>query len=439
MRIVIFFICAFGIVFVISSCTNSRSSESKKSSFFQKKTYNKADSTNGKSAEDNTGCHVCDINTILKLQEKHIATDSVKIYKQQVLTEGTFPIIIYGVPDDDGAFTLVKKWGATHVQRYGMGISVDRDQSFFDRAADHGLKVMSDLRIKYWIKKNNGIDSLRKYVRHFKGHSALGFWYLADEPENKGYLPGELIPFYEILKKETPNIPVAISHAWSKHWYRYGEVQDVLMYDSYPIRGGAFPKTMLNSWTSFTKSAMKQGKRYGDIVIPVLQIFNWKAIVPKEQKFFRGFAVEKLRYPNVRELRYMSFASIALGAHGLSFYSYARSRMVDRNWAGRVLAPVIHEVKRFKNQVKGGKVQQILRGEDADLFLTLWANEESTFMILVNGSSKTRQFRWSLGGTLETGKLKPWGSTRETKAILMNGSLVVEQMKPWDIFIWQVL
>lgn len=359
--------------------------------------------------------------------------------KQQIFTGETFPIIIYDVRNSNKAFNIAKKWGATHVHRYGMGISVDKDQSFFDRAADHDLKVMSNLRLKRWIDMDGGIDSMRAYVQHFKDHPALGFWYLSDEPDNKGYPPAELTPFYDMVRKERPAAPVAVAHARSENWYRYGEVQDVLMYDSYPIQGEIFPKVRLNEWTYFTKKAIKRGKKDGDIVVPILQIFNWKAMAEKGQKKFRGFDVEKLRYPNKQELRYMSFVSIALGAEGLSFYSYYRSRMVDKGWAEHILAPVIHEAKTFMMQVADAHRQPVLQGENEDFFLTLWTSEEDTFVILVNASPKSLQVQQSLEGALEEGRLESWGNTRKAKATLKDGSISVRQIRPWEVLIWRTL
>lgn len=97
---------------------------------------------------------------------------------------------------------MVKKLGATHIHRYAMGVSIENDQSFFDRAARYGLKVMANLRIIYWIKQKHAVDSLRAYIQHFKDHPALGFWYLSDEPYIKGYKMGELMPFYKMIKKK---------------------------------------------------------------------------------------------------------------------------------------------------------------------------------------------------------------------------------------------
>jgi hypothetical protein len=298
---------------------------------------------------------------------------------------------------------------------------------------------MANLRIKYWIKRKHAVDSLRTYVQHFKNHSALGFWYLSDEPAIQHFSVAELTPFYKMIKEETPNTPVAISHAWATGWNKYGPAQDMLLYDSYPITGGKFPDVKLDSWTSFAEVASKSAGKHKDVVMPILQMFSWKAMAQKGQKKVRGTAVEKLRYPNARELRYMAFTSIALGAQGLSFYSFARSRMVNHNWGARILAPVIQEVKAFEHQVAGVQMKQINIPKDKKLFLTIWKGKKSTFLILVNASPNARAIRQSLGVTLKTGTLEPWGQTRKTEARLQGGNIVVKQIKPWEVLIFKVL
>src|SRR5699024_1096916 len=40
-------------------------------------------------------------------------------------TDKTFPIIILGLSNTVKAFNQVKKWGVTHVHRYGMGRSIE--------------------------------------------------------------------------------------------------------------------------------------------------------------------------------------------------------------------------------------------------------------------------------------------------------------------------
>jgi hypothetical protein len=210
------------------------------------------------------------------------------------------------------------------------------------------------------------------------------------------------------------------------------------MYDYYSVWAGTFPKSGLNLWTEFTKSVMKQGKKDGNMVIPILQMFNYKAFAKKGQKAYKGNPVNKLRYPNTQELRYMCFASITLGARGLAFFSFWRSREVDWYWGKLTLAPVLHDVKTFENQIAGFRLQQISQAKNNHLFLTTWSNKKKIFLMLINASPKSRDIQQPLTGTLKKGTITPWGHTRKVSASLKNGSIVVKQMKPWEVLIWQV-
>src|SRR5205823_6667813 len=58
-----------------------------------------------------------------------------------------------------------------------------------------------------------------------------------------------------------------------------------------------FSRFNLRIVTTFTHEALHTGRK----VMPVIQCFNW-ACLAGDAKTYRGFAVEKLRYPNAAEL-----------------------------------------------------------------------------------------------------------------------------------------
>lgn len=368
----------------------------------------------------------------LKIKDSSVSkTDSV--------TDNNYPIIMVGMYNKDRAFKQVKKWGVTHVHRYGMGKSIEKDQGFFDRAQKYGLNVMSDLRARYWLKGDKDLEKFRKYISHFKEHPSLGFWYLSDEPDNKGIKPDELKPLYQVLKEEAQDIPIANAHARSKNWYKYGDVQDILMYDYYPIYGGTFSKNKLNAWTSFTKSAVKNGESDNNWVIPILQIFSWKAFAKDDQKKYRDYAVEKLRYPNTDELRYMIFSSIALGARGIALFSYGRSHMVNPKWGDKVLAPVLEEAKAFARHFHDIQKQNVSSLKDKKILLTRWKSDEAEFIVLANTTPEERKVRLNISDKLnDLEEYEPWGQTRkEINLSLSEQQLTLDKIEPWEIIILQ--
>lgn len=353
--------------------------------------------------------------------------------------EGKFPMAMYAVPATDDNFEAVRSMGINYVHLYGLTkdpldeAALARIQQYLDLAEKHQLKVMLDLDGSRRVPGK--LDAMRTVVQRFKNHPALGFWYLFDEPDNKKLTAKDLAPFYEMIKAESPDIPVAVCHAWTTHWYAFNDVQDILMQDTYPVSGAPFPEARLDIQTRFTKGAMKIAE--GKPVMPVLQFFNWRSMAKPEDKEYRKYPVEKLRYPNAQEMRYLCFSTIAQGAEGLGFYSYMRSVMTDPQWGKTIAAPVLLDVRKFTDQLNGSKPEHLTTGEDEKAILTRWKGKDATYLILVNASPETRRMEYSVDLPANA-TLQNWGKTRDASAIINNGKISVEQANPWEIFIWRV-
>jgi len=339
---------------------------------------------------------------------------------------------MYAVPPTDAAFKEVKSWGINYVHSYGIGMDIAKDQQFFDLAQKYDLKVAANLNGGKRVGAENGLDAMRAYVEHFKNHPALGFWYLYDEPDNQKLKAANLEPFYQMLKKETPTVPVAICHAWTTHWYTFKEVQDILINDLYPVTGAPFPDAKLNQLTAFTKGALN----LNETVIPVIQFFNWQGLAKPEETELRGYPVKELRYPNAAEMRYLCFSSIAQGVRGLAFYSYLRRTPPDPHWAEQTAAPVLREVRKFADQVLDSGTLK-WRNAENDCLICLWQVKDKTYLMLTNASNQTRDIGQSLE-QIQKGNLQPWGKTRNIDATINAGKINVSQAKPWEVFIWEV-
>lgn len=353
------------------------------------------------------------------------------------LQSDEFPIGMYSA-DSEGAMRQCKEMGITYVHTYGMcregtpeGIAKDR--AYLDKAQQQGVKAMAYLNGKRWVTKDAGrLEELRTLVRALKDHPALGMWLLYDEPDGK-FTPQELLPFYRMLKEETPNVPVVIVEAWTKTWWESAKACDLFMVDAYPIYDEEFPASKLDSITRFSESAIQ---RAGKPVAPVLQCFNWKAL-PEAAKS-RGKDVAKLRYPNTSELRYFSYSSLAMGARGLFWWSYYHSVRVGYGWMGREFAPVIREVREFTDLVKPAHKPVVFeRARDDNLHMALYQRPTGTYLVLVNAWPLERDIRRNTEGKLSTGRLEPWGKTRDAKARLENGQVIV-RAGPWETFVWKV-
>lgn len=357
------------------------------------------------------------------------------------LASDEFPIVMFSVDGHNPkTFERVKDWGIDYVHSYGTYRVADPDPDtrafwlkYMDIVHACGLKVMVTLNAARLIKEEGGLEKLRGVVETYKDHPALGFWYLADEPDNQGVAPGVLRSAYTMVKEETPGVPVAVCHAWSKHWRRYGACQDILMNDNYPVYDDPFPRAPISNMTRFTRQAVSLDKP----VIPVLQAINRRHAASATAETFRGRPVKDLRYPTQAEIRYWCYSSLIVGVRGLAWWSHYRSQQVDRGkWLINEFAPVIREFREFTDTVRPAtKLFRYTRAEDQNLYLALWVRGEATHLVLVNA--------WPLGRTVRrgfypkpvAGVLAPWGRTRDAEAGIEGGKLLVEA-EPWEVFVW---
>ncbi len=347
-----------------------------------------------------------------------------------------FPMAMYAVPATDENFSLVRDMGINYVHIYGLTTlpvnqeALDRIQQYLDLAQKHSLKVMFDLAGLRMVPDH--LEEMRTVVRRFKDHPAVGVWYLYDEPDNHKITVPQLKPFYDMVKQEDPTKPVAVCHAWSTNWYRFKDIQDILVHDIYPVTGAPFPQAKLNQQTQFTRSAAK----LNETVIPALQFFNWQSIAKPGETTLRGFPVNELRYPNTQELRYLTFSTLAQGSRGLAFYSFLRANMTDPKWATEIAAPVLRDVREFADIIH--QADSITVYDEDNIIFTRWQVGAKEYVALVNVSNAPRE----LGShpalqPLKTSKLTAWKSNRTGLLRNQDGNLTIA-MEPWEIGIWEV-
>ena len=352
------------------------------------------------------------------------------------LNSKEFPIGVYSAdPPTAENFAYLKSIGVNYVHSYGMGHGNVEDEKrtkdFLDLAEKNGLKVMVNLMGRIWVKKTNGADELRKFIRKFKNHPAVGFWYLYDEPKAKNL--AALRKLYSMLKQESPLIPVALVTPWIEEWKSFQEVYDILMVDLYPVKDKKFPNSPVNLLTKFTNEAIALGKP----VIAVPQMFNWK-IYPNQVK---GYDIKKLRYPNAIEIRYWNYYTLAAGGRGLFYYSFYHAFKNDPEWVKKVFAKEIKEARRFiELTAPANKPVAFKRAEDDNYKMAIWTRENGEFLVLINNwpLARPKVKRWT-ENMIVGAELIPWGSTRNVKAKIDNGKLIIdEKINPWEVFVWKV-
>lgn len=365
--------------------------------------------------------------------------ESLLLAHGEIIVED-YPRIMYGVAPSEVNFQTVKEMGVTHVHVYGLTSppltveTYDKIDAYLDLAYKHDLKVMFDLNGNTRVA-NEELEEMKVIVSKYRSHPAVGIWYLSDEPDNHNISHHQLAPFYRMIKEESPNIPVAICHAWSTNWYRYNHVQDILLHDIYPITGAPFPHARLVNQTNFTRAAINQAK--GKITIPVLQFFNWQSMAKTPSDTLRGFHVKELRYPNYMELRYLCFSTISQGVKGLAFYSYARSIMTNPKWSNDVGAKVLDEVVEFYDLVKNENMTHTLLSDyrDEGYLLSEWKNDSKRFITLINTTPEKRHFVYR--GRLNMSATSLWGASRSVAFSEQARRIKFFDVEPWEVLIWQ--
>ncbi len=332
----------------------------------------------------------------------------------------------------------MKGMGVGYIHSYGQGRgndpeSIARDVAFLDLARKHGLKVMFNLNGGGWVDRDDGVAEMLKLVDAVKDHPAFGFWYFYDEPDGR-HTPEELLPFYRALKKATPDVPVAVATAWSENWKAYNDELDVLMIDIYPVQHRPFPESDIGLMTRFTDQAVALGKP----VIPINQCFNWKALA-RGKETYRGSPVNELRYPTAAEIRYWCYSGLAQGVRGMFWWSYYHAVEGDPEWIHREFQPVSAEFREFTERVRPAHEAEIFeRCRDMNVLMALWRRPGGTYLVLVNSWPLGRPVSRSTEGRIRNAVLTPWGTTRDTGATLRNGTLIVGDVEPWEVFVWEL-
>ena len=361
------------------------------------------------------------------------------IAKPLRLYSNEFPIGVYSADHaTEDNFRYLKSIGVNYVHTYGMGSNTAENnikaKKFLDLANKFGLKVMFNLKGRIWANKKDGVKELKKLVRKFKKHPALGFWYLYDEPLPK-HLPA-LKKIYRMLKFESPDIPVALVTPWIKGWGEFAQVCDILMVDLYPVRDKEFPNSKINHIIDFTRSAVNTNK----MIIPVFQAINWKIFA--DQLKGKGYNESKFRFPNRTEMRFWIFSSLCLGVRGQFYYSYynAKYRCKGQKWLDTVLAPCIKESRKFVKLVgKAWKPTKCKYFEDQKVYSAFWKNKKSEFLVIANNSPASRKLSVPLLKQSYNMKFEPWGETRKISISTSKGNLILKSnIKPWEVLIWKI-
>ncbi|HIG28414.1 MAG TPA: hypothetical protein EYQ50_11690 [Verrucomicrobiales bacterium] len=239
-----------------------------------------------------------------------------------------FPIGIYGVGRDAAALPLLKEAGFNTV--FG-----NADTLFLDRASELGLQVLSYPGTS--IGSNFDKAIARKTILKYDAHPALFAWYLIDEPDMLLIAPNEVRKGERFIKQLGAIKPTTLVLFHGYEALNYAHLTDILMIDRYPVP--LMPLADFAKHLRMTRLALGKEKP----MISVIQAFDWSIHeqVSKQEK--------NLRPPNYREMRCMTFCSLAYGVSGLFYYTFNSSKWNLREhpevWNG--LKKLVREINDY--------------------------------------------------------------------------------------------
>ena len=207
-------------------------------------------------------------------------------------------------------------------------------RGFLDAAKANGIGVIASPGSS--AGEHFNAAKVRSTVTKLDGHPALWSWYLIDEPDMHSVSPEKVKAAHRFVKRlgATKPTSLVLYQGDSAKWY--GDIADITMVDRYPVPW--LPLANFSQHIHKTRLATNAERP----LIAVIQSFDWTA----HQSMLPG--EENLRPPTERELRSMTYSSLARGANGIFYFSYADMRLKERKYPElwKSLKRVVGEVRR---------------------------------------------------------------------------------------------
>lgn len=353
-----------------------------------------------------------------------------------------FPIGLYGLralPVNgnslEQAVKDVAEGGFNLVHSYQAGTK----KEFLDLAHKYGLKTWTSVR----IPGTNFVETLRR-------HPSVLAWYVGDDTAMH-YTPQQIYDRVDAVnaidpRRITCQADVMNSGDAISSYRPFVKVTDVFMPEIYPVH--AEKPEPLEKCVAATVRDMKRFKS------DVAEANDGKprAIWPIIQ-YFKGWRSWK-RFPNRDELYAMTFASIAHGAHGVTWYTYGGTVEPEKkrfnygvtatpetwrnitNLVARLkeLSPVL--VTRTPPQpapakILSGPEKDIYGNESISMLLKRYRGE--TYLIAVNGTLKDVTAEFDIGGYFDRAQVM-W----ENREIPVQNGKITDRFAPFAVHVYKV-
>ena len=245
----------------------------------------------------------------------------------RVARPGVYPIGLYSVGSETNLAEIAEAGFSL--------VAGPAKRGFLDEAKANGIGVMASPGSS--AGENFDEAKVRSTVAKLDRHPALWSWYLIDEPDMHSVSPEKVEAAHRFVKRlgATKPTSLVLYQGDSAKWY--GDIADITMVDRYPVPW--LPLANFSQHIHKSRLATNEERP----LIAVIQSFDWAAqpesILPGE---------ENLRPPTERELRSMTYSSLARGANGIFYYSYAEMRLKERKYPElwEALKRVVGEVRR---------------------------------------------------------------------------------------------
>ena len=312
-------------------------------------------------------------------------------------------------------------------------------RGFLDAAKANGIGVIASPGSS--AGEHFNVAKVRSTVTKLDGHPALWSWYLIDEPDMHSVSPEKVKAAHRFVKRlgATKQTSLVLYQGDSAKWY--GDIADITMVDRYPVPW--LPLANFSQHIHKTRLATNAERP----LIAVIQSFDWTA----HQSMLPG--EENLRPPTERELRSMTYSSLARGANGIFYYSYADMRLKERKYPElwKSLKRVVGEVRRREALFAAEHVwwpkAHHFDNQDTRFNAALEASVQSVllqvkrgdgllppghYILAVNTTSLPHTYRFRL----------PWETTgqvpvlEEGRHVTTDGSWVVDRYAPFAVHVY---
>jgi len=362
----------------------------------------------------------------------------------------TFIIGSYHQPKTEDPFKTLSQNGYNYVK-------VKADSLELDKAMNNNLNAW--LYTTIFAKENSKTaeEKLTDLVNKFKGHPALLYWEISDEPaftwnsKEARVSPEQMKTAYDIIHKTDGKHEVITNHGpvnLISTLKKYNSSTEVVAVDVYPvIPQGIKPSyalfddglqgDLLNPYLSQVGEYIDKMKTVVDNskpVFAVLQGFSWEMLKPEKER-----DSSMVLYPTHDESRFMAYNAIVHGANGILIwgtnYTPQPSKFIDNLYSVTRELGLMQEILASKSTENAIEIEYHELGYSVDIgieFITKEVNG-STYLLSVNSDKNPVKVTFSGLDNFKTMEVM-----KEKRPLDISNGKFTDDFKPFDVHIYKI-